>query len=95
MEEFRPIVADSVAIRMFNEGELTARDFVRRARAVSLQPTGRRRVLAAFERRLSQTVMHPLLSYSVSYRRVIELQARLLRAVLLEEAAVYRAFTTR
>lgn len=95
MEEFRPIVADSVVIRLFNEGELTARDFVRRARAVALQASGRRRVLAAFERRLSQTVTHPLLSYSVSYRRVIELQARLLRAVLTGEAPTYRAFTTR
>ncbi|WP_291263607.1 CRISPR-associated endonuclease Cas1 [Gemmatimonas sp.] len=95
MEEFRPLVADSVAVRLFNEGELTSRDFVRRARAVVLEPSGRRRVIGAFERRLSQTVLHPLLGYSVSYRRVIELQARLLRAVLLGEAPVYRPFTTR
>jgi CRISPR-associated protein Cas1 len=94
-EEFRPIIADSVAVRIFNEGELTAKDFVRRARGVALTPHARRRVIAAFERRLSQTVMHPLLKYSASYRRVIELQARMLRAVLLGEAAVYRAFTTR
>ncbi len=94
-EEFRPIVADSVALRLFNEGELTVRDFVRRARGVTLMPSGRRRVIAAFERRLSQTVMHPLLQYSVSYRRIVELQARLLRAVLLGEAVAYRAFTTR
>lgn len=95
MEEFRPIVADSVAVRLFNEGELTRRDFIRRARAVALQPSGRRRVIGAYERRLSQTVSHPLLGYSVSYRRIIELQARLLRAVLLGEAPVYRPFTTR
>jgi CRISPR-associated protein Cas1 len=94
-EEFRPIVADSVMIRLFNEGELSTGDFVRRARAVALEPSGRRRVIAAFERRLTQTVTHPIMKYTVSYRRVIELQARLLRAVLLGEARTYRPFTTR
>lgn len=94
-EEFRPIVADSVALRLFNEGELSSNDFVRRARGVTLTPFARRRAIAAFERRLAQTVTHPVLKYSASYRRVIELQARLLRAVLLGEAVAYRSFTTR
>lgn len=94
-EEFRPLVADSVAITVLNQGELGPDDFVRRARGVALTPRGRRVVIAGYERRMMQTVTHPQFGYVVSYRRVLELQARLLRAVLLGEAPAYRAFVTR
>jgi CRISPR-associated protein Cas1 len=62
---------------------------------VALTPKGRRAVLAAFERRMSQLVTHPVFGYTISYRRIIELQARLLRAVILGEIPAYRPFTTR
>ncbi len=94
-EEFRPLIADSVMLRLFNEGTLSKRDFVRRARGVSLTPSGRRRLLSSFERRMNQTVTHPKFGYTVSYRRIIELQCRLLRSVVLGEAGEYRAFTSR
>jgi CRISPR-associated protein Cas1 len=94
-EEFRPLVADSVCLSLFNQGEVGPKDFVRRARGVALLPSARRAVLAGFERRLSQMVRHPVFGYTLSYRRVIELQARLLRAVVLGEIPVYRPFTTR
>jgi CRISPR-associated protein Cas1 len=94
-EEFRPLVADSVCLSLFNQGELAAGDFVKRARGVALVPNGRRRVLAAFERRMGQMVTHPVFGYTISYRRIIELQARLMRAALLGEVPAYRPFTTR
>jgi len=94
-EEFRPLVGDSVTLSVFNQGEVSEKDFVRRARGVALSPAGRRAVIAAYERRMNQTVTHPLFGYVVSYRRVVELQARLLRAVLMGEVPEYRAFTTR
>jgi CRISPR-associated protein Cas1 len=94
-EEFRPLIADSVCITLFNQGELTERDFVRRARGVALTSAGRRAVLAGYERRMDQTVTHPVFEYTISYRRIIELQARLLRAVVLGEIPAYRPFTTR
>lgn len=94
-EEFRPLVADSVAIRVLNQGEVSPDSFVRRARGVALTPAGRRAVIRAYERRLGETVTHPVFEYVVSYRRVIELQARYLRAVLLGEVGTYRPFGTR
>lgn len=94
-EEFRPLIADSIAVRSLNQGEVTPASFVRRARGVALVPAGRRAVIKAYERRLSETVTHPIFGYVVSYRRVIELQARLLRAVLLGEVLTYRPFGTR
>ncbi len=94
-EEFRPIIADSVAVRALNQGEVLVDSFVRRARGVALTPAGRRAIIRAYERRLGDTVNHPVFGYVVSYRRVIELQARLLRAVVLGEVGVYRPFSTR
>ena len=94
-EEFRPIVADSAALTLFNNGELKERDFVYRSGAAALTPDGRRTVIRAFERRLDTLIRHPLFSYSVSYRRIMELQARLLGRHLLGELPSYPAFTTR
>jgi CRISPR-associated protein Cas1 len=94
-EEFRPLIADSVCLNLFNQGELSATDFVKRARGVALTPSGRRTVLAGFERRMSQMVTHPLFGYTISYRRIVELQARLLRAVIMGEIPAYPPFTTR
>lgn len=94
-EEFRPLIADSVCVTLFNQGELSQGDFVKRARGVALTASGRRAVLSGYERRLNQMVTHPVFGYTVSYRRVIELQARLLRAVILGEVPSYRPFMTR
>ena len=94
-EEFRPIVADSTVLTLFNNGELNERDFLHRSGAVSLTQDGRRTVVRAFERRLDALIRHPLFGYSVSYRRVMEIQARLLGRHLLGELPGYPAFTTR
>ena len=39
----------------------------------------------AFERRLSQEITHPVFDYKASYRRILEIQARLLGRFLLGE----------
>ena len=94
-EEFRPIVADSVALTLFNNGELKAGDFVRRAGGTALTADGRRTVIQGFQRRLETLIRHPLFSYSVSYRRIMEIQARLLGRYLMGDLPGYPAFTTR
>jgi CRISP-associated protein Cas1 len=95
MEEFRPLVADSVCITLFNQAELGPDAFHSRARGVMLTPAGRKIVLAGLERRLEQLVLHPVFGYQVSYRRLFELQARVLRLVVMGEVSEYRPFTTR
>jgi CRISPR-associated protein Cas1 len=94
-EEFRSLLADSTALSLFNTGELTANDFVARAGAVALRPTGRKAVLKAWERRLLSEVIHPVFGYTASYRRILMIQARLLGRVLLGELPEYPAFKTR
>lgn len=94
-EEFRPIVADSVVVNAINNGELKSSHFISRAGAVSLTQEGRRAFIAAYERRLDHEITHPVFGYKVTYRRVFEVQARLLGAYLLREVPEYIPFATR
>lgn len=95
MEPFRPLIADSSVIQAINNGEVRPSDFIAVADNVALTDDGRKRFIATFERRMSQEVTHPLFGYKVSYRRLLELQARLLSRYLLGELNEYPNFTTR
>lgn len=95
MEEFRPLVADSVVVGLINNGEVNGRSFVEAGGAVSLSADGRRAVLRAYERRVDTEFMHPTFRYRISYRRAFEVQLRMLAAVLLGEFDDYRAVVTR
>ena len=95
MEPFRPLIADSSVIQAINNGEVRPSDFISAAGSVALTDEGRRRFIGTFERRLSHEVTHPLFGYKLSYRRLLELQARLLARHLLGELVEYPCFTTR
>jgi CRISPR-associated protein Cas1 len=95
MEEFRPLIADSTTLTVFNNREVTTESFVFRAGGVALTEAGRRSVMAAYERRLQHEVTHPLFGYKASYRRILEVQARLLARHVLGELDEYPSFTTR
>jgi CRISPR-associated protein Cas1 len=95
MEEFRPLIADSVTITLFNNGELTEDDFIYRGLGVSLSQKGKKTVIAGYERRMSSEITHPIFGYRVSYRRILEVQARLLARVVQGEIQGYPPFCTR
>ncbi len=94
-EEFRPLLADSTVLTLVGNRELTRSDFVVRAGAVTLTAEGRKTVIRAWERRLTAEMRHPLFGYQVSYRRAIELQARILAAHLTGELPQYEPLVTR
>ena len=95
MEPFRPLIVDSVVVTAFNNGEVRPKDFIRSPVGVNLSESGRKRLIATFERRLAQEVTHPLFGYRVEYRRLLEIQARLLGRFLLGEIPDYPNFITR
>ena len=95
MEEFRPLVADSVAISLLNRGELSANHFSRSASGCFLREEGRRIFWEAWFRRLDTEVTHPQFGYAMSYRRMLEVQARQLWRYVRGEAERYFGFTTR
>lgn len=94
-EEFRPLLAESVTIQVINNGELKPSDFIVRAGGVALTPHGRRKLITAYERRLGSLVTHPQFGYKLSYRRALEVQARMLGAYILGEIPAYTPFVTR
>ncbi len=95
MEEFRPVIADATAITLFNKGELSDKDFIKTGIGVSLTSRGKKKVLAGYERRMETEITHPLFGYSVSYRRILEVQARLLSRTISGEIKEYPAFCRR
>lgn len=95
MEEFRPLIADSVAISLVNRGELGMEDFVRSASGTFLNERGRKAFWEAWFRRLDTEVSHPEFGYKMAYRRMLEVQARQLWRFVRGEAVTYHAFVTR
>ena len=95
MEEFRPLIADSTAITLFNNAELSKRDFIRTGLGISLAAEGKKKVVGGYERRMQTEITHPIFGYTVSYRRILDVQARLLARVLSGEIKEYPAFCTR
>lgn len=94
-EEFRPLVAESVVLQVVNNGEVGPRDYKMRAGGCMLEASGRKAVLRAYERRLDHEITHPQFGYRVSYRRVMDIQARVLGATVLGELDDYAAMVTR
>jgi CRISPR-associated protein Cas1 len=95
MEEFRPLIADSVVVTAVNNGEVRPTDFIQRMGAAAFTAEGRQRFIQTYERRMGQEIAHPVFGYQISYRRVLEVQARLLGRYLLGEIPDYPAFLTR
>jgi CRISP-associated protein Cas1 len=95
MEEMRPLVAESTVLSCINNRVVTEKDFVRAGQAVNLTAPGRKRFFQMYEQRMSSLITHPLFDYKVSYRRALELQARLLAKTLTGEIAEYIPLLTR
>ena len=95
MEPLRPLIADSAVLSAINTKMVTKKDLVRAGAAVSLSPKGRKAFFRAYEQRMDTLVTHPLFDYRVSYRRLLEIQARILAKVLEGELAEYPVFVTR
>ncbi len=95
METFRPLLADSAVITAINNGEVGTDDFVTSAGSCTLSNKGRKAFIATIERRFSQQVTHPHFGYRLSYRRLLELEARVLGRFLMGEIDHYPGFVTR
>ncbi|MFQ5420015.1 MAG: type I-D CRISPR-associated endonuclease Cas1d [Anaerolineae bacterium] len=96
MEEFRPLIVDSVVLSIFNNGILKAKHFTQElGGAYRLNDYGRRTFLTKLEARFDETITHPTFGYKATYRRSLELQTRLLAKTLTDEIPTYPPFTVR
>ncbi len=96
MEEFRPIIGDSIVLTLINNKMISTEDFIKMpGGGCYLNEKGRRKFFEAYENRKNTLITHPVFNYKVSYSRVIEMQARFLARVVTGEIPEYVGFKVR
>jgi CRISPR-associated protein Cas1 len=87
MEEFRPIIVDSVVLRCLNNDILTPADFRPGEEGeypLVLEQEGMKRFIRELESRFEQTIKHPDTGNSLTYRRLFLEQAYQVARILRE-----------
>ena len=93
MEEFRPYLADRLALSLINRRQVSPEGFTTtESGAVSMDDATRKAVIAAYQKRKQEQVVHPYLGEKVSVGLLIHLQARLLARHVRGELDAYPAF---
>ncbi len=96
MEEFRPILAERLALTLVNLRQVKAEHFdVRPGESVMLNEDGRKAVVVAYQKRKQEEVAHSLLKTRVHLGLVPHLQARILARTIRGEAETYLPFMPR
>lgn len=95
MEEFRPVIVDSVVLSMLNNRQLAPNDFIQELNSYQMTEGTKRLFLEKFEDRMQEEITHPVFNYKVTYRRCIEVQARLFAKYLTGDVADYTPFVVR
>ncbi len=95
MEEFRPIIADSVVLTLINNRRIKIDDFTQSHGGWYLKEHRRKVFYAAYETRKNETITHPIFKYKLTFRRAMELQVRLLAKHLTGEIEQYTPLTVR
>ena len=95
MEEFRAPIADSVVQTVVNNGEVSIKGFTNALGSVRMTDSTRKAVVKAYERRMSTEITHPLFKYKATWRRVVEIQARMILGYLDGTQASYRGIRIR
>jgi CRISPR-associated protein Cas1 len=92
MEEFRPILVDTLVLELVGRNSLTPGHFVRTGRPerpVEMSDSGVQMLLRGYEGRLSTQVRHPESREQTTYRRCIELQVRQVAGIVLGKKKQY------
>lgn len=93
MEEFRPWLADRLAVTLINRQQVGPDDFrVREGGAVEFTDAGRKRVITAYQQRKQEGVHHPLLDQDLKIGQIPFVQARILARWLRRDLPDYVPF---
>lgn len=92
MEEFRPIIVDSVVLTLVNNRRLTVDDFEQQGEGIYLTRRGRAVFFEAYTRRLNTQINHPLVGRPLSYQKIFEVQARQVAKLIQGEIGEYQPF---
>lgn len=90
MEEFRPVLADRLALTLINRQQIKPEDFEERpGGAVQMSDDARRTILTAWQERKQDELLHPQLQQRVPLGLMPMVQARLLARFIRGEADEY------
>lgn len=90
MEEFRPLIADRLAITLINRKQITTDDFhFREGGTVEFTKAGRKAVITAYQTRKKDVITHPLLNQECPLSQLYLLQARILARHLRGDLELY------
>ncbi len=96
MEIFRVPLVDMPVVGSVNRNQWEVdADFEIRGEQVWLSESGRRKFINLYEERKSQSWKHPVTGYSLTYRRLIELEVRLLEKEWSGEGGLFAQLTVR
>ena len=95
MEEFRPIIVDSAVLTAINTNMIGPENFEANELSCMMDEKGRKSFFQAYRNRMNEEIVHPIFGYKLSYRRTLELQARMLAKTIRGEIDVYRPFLVR
>jgi CRISPR-associated protein Cas1 len=93
MEEFRPFLADRLALSLINRRQIALSGFkTTESGAVLMDDATRKTVLVAYQKPKQDEITHPVLNEKVSVGLLVQLQARLLARRLRGDLDAYPAF---
>lgn len=99
MEEFRPILVDTLAIYLLNNDKITKEDFIFNIKnnSVLLNKDGASKIVKEFEKRILQKVSYiKEVNYKMNFREIIEYQSLLLIKSMIENnPKIYKAVLIR
>lgn len=85
MEIFRSLLVDIPVLNSVNRQQWDIQaDFTLAGEQVWLSDSGRKKLIGLYERRKTETWKHPVIGYSLSYARMLELEVRLLEKEWME-----------
>jgi CRISPR-associated protein Cas1 len=96
MEVFRVPLVDMLVMASINKGQWDIKaDFEIRGVQVWLSDMGRRKLVSLYERRKEESWKHPVTGYSLTYRRLLELEVRLLEKEWMGEGGLFGQLVVR
>ncbi len=96
MEEFRPLLADRLALNLINRRQVQANDFRKtETGAVLMDDSARKELLVAYQKRKQEEIMHPFLQDKIAIGLLPHVQAMLLARHLRGDLDGYPPFLWR
>lgn len=95
MEPFRPIIADSLVLTLFNRKQLTKKHFIQSGYGCLLTDEGRKIFFTEYAKKMNEEVTHPYFGYKLTYRRMIVLHALMLASYIRGDIQNFEFLTTK